>query len=84
VGAELSRILATAKFICKKNLNACGRAPHKPGPNRIYIGPPGFDPTRCGSLSCTLIHEATHRTQWFYEKRKEEGAQAMEKKCCGL
>jgi len=63
----------------------CGQAPGRPFGNRIYIGGPGFDPTRCGALSCTIIHEGRHRTQWgFRSKKKEDQAQEFEKRCCGL
>jgi RHS repeat-associated protein len=82
---KLIKIINSAKYICKQNMkDLCGKAPLRPFGNRIYIGSPGFQPNVCGPLSCTIIHEATHRTQWFFSRKKQEQAEEMEKRCCGL
>lgn len=51
---------------------------------RNHLGPDAFKPERCGPLPCTLIHEATHRTQTVFTRKKEKKAEDMEKQCCGL
>jgi hypothetical protein len=68
---------------CEQGTNKpCGRAARH-FTQTVNVYPPAMDPSICGSLASTILHEAVHLTEWWPFGHGET-ADACEKSCFGF